>query len=159
LNRFPGRAHGRGIGPALFCGGLLLMLAGRALAQPDRVGASGPTASAPALKYYVWGQVRIPGAYHLGASPDVLELLSAGGGPTEYADLRRVVLVRAVTQERLRVNLVKMLDRGQPVRLSPGDVVIVPQSYWYRLRDGLAVVTSVAVLATLALTIMNGTGR
>ncbi len=114
---------------------------------------------APTFKYYVWGQVRTPGAYSLGANPDILELLSAGGGPTEYADLRHVVVVRAVTEKRIKVNLTKMLEGGHVIPLSPGDVVIVPHSAWYFFRDGLVVVSSVATLAILVLTLVNWGGK
>jgi protein involved in polysaccharide export with SLBB domain len=114
---------------------------------------------APVFKYYVWGQVRGPGAYSLGANPDLLELLSAAGGPTEYADVRHVVLVRATTQKRMNINLKKMLDAGQVVPLSPGDVVMVPNSLWYRVRDGISIVTTISSFATLVLVIMNGVGK
>ncbi len=129
----------------------LLAAAGWAWAQP----ASQVTGS----KYYVWGQVRSPGAYSFVASPDLLELLSAGGGPTDNANLKRVVLIQAVTKKQTRINLQAMLATGQVVRLSPGDVVIVPSSPWYYIRDGLAVLTTAASLITLFLTVANWFGR
>ena len=134
---------------------VLLVLVGMAVAQqPARSGAA-PVSQVPGSKYYVWGQVRSPGAYSFVASPDIVELLSAGGGPTENANLRRVVLIRAVTQKRTRIDLQKMMDSGQVLRLAPGDVVIVPSSPWSRIRDGLVVLTSAASLVTVVLTIMN----
>ena len=135
----------------------LLVVAGWALAQPAQSGSS-PMSQAPVFKYYVWGQVRGPGAYSLGANPDLLELLSAAGGPTEYADVRHVVLVRATTQKRMNINLKKMLDAGQVVPLSPGDVVMVPNSLWYRIRDGISIVTTISSFATLVVSIMIYTG-
>jgi hypothetical protein len=132
---------------ALVCLGLLA-LAGRVSAQP----AAG--SRAPVFKYYVWGQVHAPGAYSLGGNPDLLELLSAAGGPTEYADVRHVVLVRATTQKQIRVDLKKMLAAAQVVSLSPGDVVMVPDSPWYSIRYALEVATAVASFATLAMTIV-----
>ena len=126
----------------------LLLVAGWASAQP----------AGPGSKYYVWGQVRTPGAYSFVASPDILELLSAGGGPTENANLKRVVLIRAVTKKRTRINLQAMLDKGEVVRLSPGDVVIVPSSAWYYIRDGLTVLTSAASLVSVILLLMNRAG-
>jgi len=84
-----------------------------------------------------------------------VELLSAGGGPTENANLSRVVLIRAVTQKRTRIDLQKMMGSGQILRLAPGDVVLVPSSPWYNVRDWLTVVTSAATLIILVLTIMN----
>jgi len=127
------------------------VVAGWALAQP----VSSSTSQAPVFKYYVWGQVRVPGAYSLGANPDIVELVSAAGGPTQYADVRHVVLVRAVTQQRTSVNLKKMLGSGQVVPLYPGDVVMVPNSAWYSIRDGLSVTTTIVSLATLVFTILN----
>jgi hypothetical protein len=136
---------------ALVCIGLMA-LAGLVQAQPAG-------SQVPGSKYYVWGQVRTPGAYSFIASPDILELLSAAGGPTENANLKRVILIRAVSQTRTRINLEAMLNKGQVVRLSPGDVVIVPSSAWSSFRDGLAVATTVVSLVTLAITILNWTGR
>jgi protein involved in polysaccharide export with SLBB domain len=133
----------------------LLALAAQAPAQPG----SSPTSQAPVFKYYVWGQVRSPGAISLGGNPDLMELLSAAGGPTEYADVMHVVLIRATTQQRMKVNLKKMLYAGQVVPLSPGDVVMVPNSPWYRIREGFSIVTTVTSMATLVLVIMNGVGK
>ncbi len=110
---------------------------------------------APVFKYYVWGQVRSPGAYSLGANPDIVELLSAAGGPTAYADVKHIVVVRAVTQKRMGIDLKKTLGAGEVVPLYPGDVVMVPNSPWYSIRDGLSVSTTVISLATLVFTIMN----
>jgi protein involved in polysaccharide export with SLBB domain len=130
---------------ALVCLGLLA-LAGRASAQPVQQG--------PVFKYYVWGQVRTPGSYSLGGNPDIVELLSAAGGPTQYADVQHVVLVRASAQKHIRVNLKRMLAAGQVVPLSPGDVVMVPDSPWYTMRYVLDVATTVASFGTLAMTIL-----
>ena len=135
----------------------LLALAVPVSAQTTRSGTA-PVSQMPGSKYYVWGQVRSPGAYSFVAAPDILELISAGGGPTENANLRQVILIRAVTQKRMRINLQAMLDKGQVERLSPGDVVIVPSSSWANVRDWLTVLTSAATLVTLVLTIVNITG-
>jgi protein involved in polysaccharide export with SLBB domain len=132
----------------------LLAAGGGASAQP----AASSMLQGAGSACYVWGQVRSPGAYGFVANPDILELLSAGGGPTENADLRRVVLIRAVSQERLSINLQAMLASGQVVRLAPGDVVIVPSSPWYHVRDWISIVTVASTLATLAMTVVNRVG-
>ena len=132
----------------------LLVVAGRTLALP----ASSSMLQGSGSACYVWGQVRSPGAYGFVANPDILELLSAGGGPTENADLRRVVLIRAVSQKRESINLQAMLASGQLVRLAPGDVVIVPSSPWYHVRDWISILTVASTLATLALTLANKVG-
>jgi len=136
----------------------LLLLAGSARGQGSQSGTA-PLSQGPVFKYYVWGQVRSPGTYNLGPSPDVLELLSAAGGPTENADVQHVVLFQAYTQKQIKIDLKKMLGSGQVIPLSPGDVVIVPNSPWYALRYGLSVVSTVASLATLALVVMNWVTR
>jgi len=56
-----------------------------------------------------------------------------------------------VTSERVRVNVEQMLARGDVVALSPGDVVIVPRTWWYSVRDQFVVVSTVAVLVNLGL--------
>jgi protein involved in polysaccharide export with SLBB domain len=140
-----GRVPGRAV---LVCA--LLAISSGLVAQPAGVSGS---------KYYVWGQVRSPGAYSFIASPDIVELLSAGGGPTENANLRRVTLIQAMTQKRTRIDLQRMMDSGQVLRLAPGDVVIVPSSPWSYVRDGLVVLTSAASLVTVVLTIMNWAAR
>jgi hypothetical protein len=132
----------------------LLALGGRALAQPPSTSLSQP----PGPAYYVWGQVRSPGAYSFVASPDILELLSAAGGPTENANLRSIVLIRAVTQQRTSVNFQAILASGQVIRLSPGDVIVVPISSWLHVRDWLSVLTVATTLVTLTLTIANKVG-
>ncbi|GEM_PF-406222 len=129
----------------------LLLCTGWASAQPAQ-------SQAPVFKYYVWGQVRGPGAYSLGANPDLVELLSAAGGPTQYADVRHVVLVQATTKKQMRIDLKKMLAAGQVIPLSPGDVVMVPNSPWYSIRDGLSITTTVVSFASLILLIMNRAG-
>jgi protein involved in polysaccharide export with SLBB domain len=139
------RKRHAGFVTALACIGLAA-LAGLAQAQPVQ-----PQGS----KYYVWGQVGGPGAYLFVASPDILELISAAGGPTRDANLKRVILIRAVTQTRTRINLEEMLNKGQVVRLSPGDVVIVPSTAWYSFRDGLAVATTLVSAVTLIITVLN----
>jgi len=130
----------------------LLVVAGWALAQPAQP-------QAPVFNYYVWGQVRNPGAYNLGASPDIVELLSAAGGPTEYADTRHVVLIRATTQQRVNINLKKMLFSGQVISLSPGDIVLVPNSAWYSVQEYLSITTTLVSVATLIFTIMTWVAR
>jgi hypothetical protein len=138
------------LGPSL----ALLFVCGLLNAQPDPASAS--LSEAPVFKYYVWGQVRQPGAYRLGANPDLVELLSAGGGPTDQADITHVVLVRGIDQKRVPLNLKEAIGSGKLIRLTPGDVVIVPRAFWYTFRDELAIVTSLAIFVNLYFTIANG---
>jgi hypothetical protein len=132
--------------------GLLLASGSQLQAQTSETATVG---LAPLFKFYVWGQVQAPGAYRLSANPDIIELLSAGGGPTEKADLNRVTLVRGIDQRRQTVNLRRLLNNGQTITLSPGDVVVIPEAFWYRFRDEITVVTTLAVFINLYFTIAN----
>jgi len=129
----------------------LLVATGWILAQPAQT-------QGPVFKYYVWGQVRSPGAYSLGASPDLMELLSAAGGPTQNADVRHVVLIRATTQQRVRINLKTMMFSGQIVSISPGDIVLVPNSPWYSVTLYFSMTATLVSFATLIFTVMNWMG-
>jgi protein involved in polysaccharide export with SLBB domain len=88
-----------------------------------------------------------------------VELLSAAGGPSEYADMRHVVLIRATTQQHVEINMKKMLFSGQVISLSPGDVVLVPNSAWYSVQQYLSVTTTLVSVATLIFTIMTWVAR
>jgi protein involved in polysaccharide export with SLBB domain len=134
----------------------LISIASVTLAQTGAAALAEPLAPAPVFKYYVWGQVRAPGAYRLSANPDVIELLSVCGGPTDQADLNHVTLIRGVDQKRVPLNLKQALGSGQVISVTPGDVLIVPRSLWYSVRDELVVVTTLAVFANLYFTIANG---
>jgi len=161
LCRLPGRGFSRkvrGLASRVLAGAALLAVAGSAAAQQTPQSGTSSMSQPPAFKYYVWGQVRVPGTYTLGPNPNVLELISAAGGPTEWADVKHVLLVEAVTGKQTSVDLKKMIGTGQTIALSPGDVVILPNSFWYSMRYGLAVVSTVVSFATLAITIMVAVG-
>jgi hypothetical protein len=83
----------------------------------------------------------------------VLELLSAAGGPTDNADLARVVLIRERDGTRLRLDIARAAGTQGPVFLVPGDVVLVPASFWSRLRQELPLISTIVVLANVVLTV------
>jgi len=113
------------------------------------------TGEGGALKVYIWGEVKSPGAYQLSGTPDIVELISTAGGPTASADLSRVTLIRSINTERMRINLKRSLNQGNIIFLSPGDVVLVPAGFWSRVRDNLPVITTLAIFANLTLTIIQ----
>ncbi len=82
----------------------------------------------------VWGEVRNPGIYYLPLGSTPLELISAAGGPTRYAKLSKVVLIRGEGKERKIVvdidGYVKGKNMELPV-LRGGDIIIVPANVWY----------------------------
>jgi hypothetical protein len=110
--------------------------------------------AALAVKAAVWGQVARPGLYQMEGSPDLFELLSRAGGPTSSADLANLLLVRERDGTRRRVNVNRLAASGAPLFLTSGDVLIVPESFWSNLGRNLPVISSLAVVANLAITIV-----
>ena len=82
------------------------------------------------IECYVWGQVRNPGAYELPPSSSVVELISKAGGPTDYADLSKIKILRKDKTYKINLKRRKSLS----FLLEQGDVVIVPPNRLYRLR-------------------------
>ncbi len=82
-------------------------------------------------KVYVMGEVMKPGPYPLTAPTTVLQLLAAAGGPTPFADVKDISIVRTVGAKTVRLPFnYKEVARGrkieQNVLLRPGDTVIIP---------------------------------
>ncbi len=77
------------------------------------------------------GQVAKPGVYYLGSPMTVLELLAKAGGLTEYANKKKIAIVRKEGNQTryFRFNY-KEVAKGenlqQNITLKNGDVVIVP---------------------------------
>jgi polysaccharide export outer membrane protein len=87
------------------------------------------------LQFSVVGKVRNPGTFTPGRYVNALEALSFAGGPTEFAQLGGIIIIRKTGNglEALRVRLNDTL-KGSPGNLSAatipqiqgGDTVIVP---------------------------------
>lgn len=83
----------------------------------------------------VLGEVARPGAYRLESEAGVLNALAAAGGPTEYARLDRLFVLRPVGKDGDRPGLVRIRltyealsraeGRAATLRLRKGDVVVV----------------------------------
>lgn len=126
---------------------LLVPLANAQTAAPENI------AGLP-VKVAVWGQVNHPGRYFLSGAPDLLELISAAGGPTAGADLGRILLVREQDGTRRRLDVGRLAAAGKPFLLTANDVVIVPASFWSRFREGLPAITAAAAIANVAITLI-----
>jgi hypothetical protein len=128
---------------------LLAALAGAGPGQPA------PDAAQPlTVRAAAWGQVARPGQYDLGGTADLFELLSAAGGPTSGADLSRVVLIREQDGTRRRLNISAIAASGRPFFVVPGDVVIVPESFWSGFARNLPVISTLAVVANLVVSVL-----
>lgn len=82
-------------------------------------------------KVYVMGEVARPGTYPLTAPTTVLQLLGTAGGPTPFADLKDISVVRTIGEKTIFLPFnYREVTRGrkmeQNVLLRPGDTVIIP---------------------------------
>ncbi|MCS6777995.1 MAG: SLBB domain-containing protein [Chloroherpetonaceae bacterium] len=85
------------------------------------------------IKYLVLGQVNKPGTIYIPESRSVTvqQALAEGGGPTQYADLRRAVVIRIVDGKKvsIKVNLddsLKKPDKVNEIIMQDGDVLYIP---------------------------------
>ena len=81
----------------------------------------------PSQFYFVRGEVRQPGRFPLTSGMTVLKALAAAGGYTEFANPRRINIIRA--GETLITNA-RDLERNpeDDMDVEAGDVIIVPRS-------------------------------
>ena len=82
-------------------------------------------------KVFITGQVAKPGPYPLAAPTTVLQLIATAGGVSEYANKKKIVVVRKENgkESTLRFNyddVMKGKNMAQNIELKPGDSVIVP---------------------------------
>jgi polysaccharide export outer membrane protein len=83
-----------------------------------------------AARFYVLGEVAHPGAYPVRGRLTVVQALALAGGPTEFANDRKVVVIRNAgdgSQTRFKVDARDVLAGNAPaLPLQPGDTVFVP---------------------------------
>ena len=81
----------------------------------------------------VLGQVSSPGNYHHTKDVTLIRVIGQAGGFTALAAITRVKIVRSENtgkQKVIMVNAGKIMDGHSPdVKLEPGDLVTVPESY------------------------------
>ncbi|GBD06340.1 hypothetical protein HRbin21_00128 [bacterium HR21] len=111
----------------------------------------------------LWGYVRVPGRYLVPSSTTLVQLISFGGGPTEYARLTDVRVIRDVRVdttivERVLVYNLELYQRtGDPSQnplLYPGDTVIVPGGALSTLEVVVGVVRDVLLILQAAVTLV-----
>lgn len=92
---------------------------------------------ASGLQFSIVGRVNSPGAFAPNRYVNILEALSMAGGPTEFANLDNVLVVRKSGDKlqpiRLRLSALfargataSDLDRANIIQINAGDTVIVP---------------------------------
>jgi protein involved in polysaccharide export with SLBB domain len=110
---------------------------------------------------HVIGEVTAPGPHAVDGPLALLDALSLAGGPSERADLTRVVLVRraagVVISTRYDVGS-RMRSGSVPVVLRPGDTLFIPDRGEDPTKLALSVLSNVAVLAGLATLLLGAFG-
>ena len=86
-------------------------------------------------RFYVLGEVSNPGVYEMGDGYTVLNAILDAGGFTEYAATNKMRLLRGEgeAQEVIVVrggDLVMKGDKAADVNLQPGDILVVPESFF-----------------------------
>jgi polysaccharide export outer membrane protein len=93
--------------------------------------------AASGLQFSIVGRVNSPGAFAPGRYVNILEALSMAGGPTEFANLDNVLIVRKSGDKLMPIRLrlaplftrgatASDIDRANIIQINAGDTVIVP---------------------------------
>jgi polysaccharide biosynthesis/export protein len=90
---------------------------------------------AQAYSYFIFGEVKKPGAYTLDKDTNILEGITVAGGFTEKAAPSRTRVIRSTPQGQkvIDVDMNDILRRGREaktVMLQESDVVVVPESFF-----------------------------
>lgn len=82
-------------------------------------------------KVFIMGSVEKPGTYPLIAPTTVLQLIATAGGVKEYADTKKIVIIRMDGGRQVTFNfnyrdVVSQKNVQQNIELRPGDTIVVP---------------------------------
>lgn len=85
--------------------------------------------------FFVFGEVKNPGAYLLEKETNILEAITRAGGFTEKASPGRTRVIRETTQGQQMINvdmndIVKRGQRDKAILLRENDVIVVPESFF-----------------------------
>ena len=85
--------------------------------------------------FFVFGEVKKPGAYQLDKETNVLEGITIAGGFTDKAAPGRTRVIRTTDkgQQTIGVNMNDIIHRGRrdkAIRLFENDVIVVPESFF-----------------------------
>lgn len=118
------------------------------------------------MKVQLWGYVKYPGYYIVPVKTSINELISFAGGPNEEALLNDIRVLKTEPDSSVamfKYNFNDMMwedslkSRIEFVRLTAGDVVVVPGEPRYFLRQDvsfyLSVVTALASVVALIISI------
>jgi polysaccharide export outer membrane protein len=82
-------------------------------------------------KVYITGAVEKPGTYPLMGPTAVLQLIAQAGGVKEYADSRKILIIRKETGRQITYmfnykEVIGQKNMSQNIDLRPGDTIVVP---------------------------------
>lgn len=82
-------------------------------------------------RVFILGEVNKPGPTGMSANMTVLQAISAAGGPTAYANTKKITVMRTENgkQNRYLFNykeVIKGNNQDQNIILKPGDTIVVP---------------------------------
>ena len=117
---------------------------------------------------YILGEVQRPGEYRVNDNTNVVELIAKAGGPTDYSNLRSVIVTRvrpdlvatlgvapssqpSVHKEIIKLDVLEYLreqNTKQLPTLQPGDIVLVPKNNWNTWKSIASVSRDIAVIAS-----------
>ena len=108
------------------------------------------------FKVNIWGQVKAPGKYNVEDGTNLLELISSAGGPTDYANLKRVRVTRTSGQEEkvIRYDLHEFLKNPggtEMIDLMPNDTVYIPKNSKAAWREFIKFLSEVALIINTVL--------
>jgi|GEM_PF-603976 len=106
------------------------------------------------IEVHVWGEVNKPGSYQVPDGSTMLDVISAAGGPTQFAALSRVRLSHAPgpTPRIQAVDLDRYLGRERsdpPPVMRPGDAVLVPRNARFFWKDAVSLVADIALIVNV----------
>lgn len=93
-------------------------------------------ASLEKITIYVYGEVASPGAIEINnnANATLLKAIIKAGGPTERANLSKVLLKRTEKQQKEKTYKVNVKDiikgKAKDIFLKDGDIIVIPESFF-----------------------------
>lgn len=82
-------------------------------------------------RVYILGEVNHPGTMNMSPNMTVLQAISAAGGPTAYANTKKITVLRTVAGKQTKYafnykEVIKGNDVQQNILLQAGDTIVVP---------------------------------
>jgi polysaccharide export outer membrane protein len=82
-------------------------------------------------RVYILGEVNHPGTINMSPNMTVLQAISAAGGPTAYANTKKISILRTAQGKQTKFpfnykEVIKGNDMQQNIQLMAGDTIVVP---------------------------------